>query len=205
MSGWLLPLQKLINDGLQYDLAARQKIENLAGKTLVLQVTEPALAFSVSIESDGFVYCQSGIADPCDARVSGRATDLFAVLRAEDRTAAMMAHAITIEGDTRTFFAIQDVLSHLNVDWEMALGDRIGDLAAHAVADGLRLFSRVARNQFESVSRTGRNFLREESGWLVQQSLWHDHVQSIARLRQDTERFQARLQRLRARLPERSA
>lgn len=200
MTGWLLPLQKLINDGLRYDLQASDKIAGLAGKTLVLQVSEPTLAFSVTIETDGFVFCEQGVREPFDARVSGRATDLFAVLRAEDRTAAMMAHSISIEGDTRTFFAIQDILSHLDIDWEMAIGDQIGDLAAHVVADGLRFFGRFARNQFESASRTGRNFLREESRWLVPQSLWQDHVQSISRVRQDTDRLQAKLNRLKARL-----
>ncbi|EAR11404.1 ubiquinone biosynthesis accessory factor UbiJ [Reinekea blandensis] len=200
MTGWLLPLQTLINDGLNYDPQAREKIVALAGKTLVLQVTEPSVSFSVSIEADGFVFCESGTREPFDARVSGRAADLFAVLRAEDRTAAMMAHSISIEGDTRTFFAIQAVMSHLDIDWEMAIGDRIGDLAAHVISDGLRFFSRVARNQFNSAARTGRNFLREESGWLVPQSLWQDHVQELTRVRQDTERLQARLNRLQARV-----
>lgn len=203
MSAWLLPLQKLINDGLRYDPVAQQKITALAGRTLVLEVTEPPVAFSVSIEADGFVFCEAGVAEAYDARVSGRASDLFAVLRAEDRTAAMMAHSITIEGDTRTFFAIQDVLSHLDIDWEMAIGDRIGDLAAHVVADGLRLFTQVARNQLTSLARSSRNFMREESGWLVPQSYWEDHVQSVSRLRQDSDRLQARLKRLKAQLAER--
>jgi len=60
MSEWLWPLQKLINDGLEYDLASKDKVGQLAGKTLVLETREPSIAISVTIEFDGFVFLESG-------------------------------------------------------------------------------------------------------------------------------------------------
>jgi ubiquinone biosynthesis protein UbiJ len=200
MSSVLLPLQKLVNDALNYDLLAQQKLKKLAAKTLVLQVSEPTLTLSLTIESDGFVFVESQKPEQYDALVAGKASDLFAVMRAEDRTAAMMEHAITIEGDTRTFFAVQEVMSHLDVDWEMALADKVGDLAAHVIADGVRFFASVAKNHFESFSRTSRNFLREESGWLVPDSLWTEHRQLVTKARQDTERLAMKIQRFEQRL-----
>ena len=200
MSEWLFPLQKLVNDALVYDLGAQQKLQALAGKTFVLKITEPRLAFSLTIESDGFVFIESGEIAPCDALVSGKAADLFAVLRAEDRTAAMMAHEINIAGDTRTFFALQEIMAHLNIDWEMALGDKIGDLAAHLVADGLRFFGQVAKNHLQSWQRTSRNFLREESGWLVPTSLWRQHKQQLQDARNSVDRLAARTRRLQLQL-----
>ncbi|MDX1342748.1 MAG: SCP2 sterol-binding domain-containing protein [Reinekea sp.] len=196
MSEWLMPLQTLINDALRYDLAAEQKLSALAGKTLVLAVSEPALTMSMTIEANGFVFLQSGTVDAFDARVSGKAKDLFAVMRAQDRTAAMMAHEIHIQGDTRTFFSIQDVLAQLDIDWEMALADKIGDLAAHVVADGLRFFGSIAKNHLASFSRTSRNFLREESGWFVQSSVWRTHTQAVQTARQDVDRIAAKIRRL---------
>ncbi len=196
MSEWLLPLQKLVNDALQYDLSAEGKLAALSGKTLVLEVTEPAVSISVTIEADGFIFLQSGKVEPFDALVSGKSTDLFAVMRAQDRTAAMMTHQINIQGDTRTFFAIQDVLSHLDIDWELAIGDKIGDLAAHVVADGLRFFARMAKNHAESFSRTSRNFIREESNLVVPASLWQIHVQAVQTVRQDIDRVAAKIHRL---------
>lgn len=200
MNEWLLPLQTLVNGALQYDLGAQEKLQALAGKTFVLKVTEPDLALSLTIESDGFVFIEPGEVTSFDARVSGKAVDLFAVMRAEDRTAAMMAHEINIAGDTRTFFALQEVMSHLDIDWEMALGDRIGDLAAHAVADGLRFFGQFAKNQLKSFQRTSRNFLREESQWLVPDSLWRFHKQQVQSVRDDTDRLMARARRLNAQI-----
>ncbi|MEJ2044690.1 MAG: SCP2 sterol-binding domain-containing protein [Reinekea sp.] len=205
MSEWLFPLQKLINDALKYDLGAQTKLQALAGKTFVLKVTEPKMALSLNIESDGFVFVQPGEVTPCDALVSGKAKDLFAVLRAEDRTAAMMAHEINISGDTRTFFALQEVMAHLDIDWEMALGDKIGDLAAHVVADGIRFFGEITKNQFKSFQRTSRNFLREESGWLVPDSLWRAHRQQIQAVRQDVDRLGARLRKLQIQIEARKA
>ena len=205
MSEWLWPLQKLVNDALRYDLTASDKLTALTGKTLVLNVTEPNMSISLTVEHDGFVFLQSGMIEPFDAQVSGRATDLFAVLRSEDRTAAMMAHEINIQGDTRTFFAIQEVMSHLDVDWEMALADKMGDLTAHVVADGLRFFGQMARNHFDSFQRTSRNFLREESGLFVQDSLWQLHTQNVARVKQDAERIAAKLKKIEQQLNARDA
>ena len=196
MSEWLMPLQKLVNDALQYDLSAEQKLATLAGKTLVLEVSEPSLTISLTIEANGFVFIQAEKVEPYDALVSGKATDLFTVMRAKDRTAAMMAHEIRIEGDTRTFFAIQDVLSQLDIDWGMALADKVGDIAAHVLADGLRFFGKIATNHAASFRRTSRNFLREESGWFVQDSIWRVHTQTVQKARQDVERLAAKIRRL---------
>lgn len=200
MNEWLLPLQTLINDALRYDLGAQSKLATLQGKTLVLSVSEPNVAFSLTFEAGGFVFLQSDVVEPFDAKVSGKATDMFAVLRAEDRTAAMMAHDINIQGDTRTFFAIQELMSHLDIDWEMALGDRVGDIVAHAIADGLRFFGEMAKNHLTSVERTSRNFFREESGWFVQSDVWQSHQYDIQRVRQDVERIAAKTKRLEQRI-----
>ena len=71
MSEWLWPVQKLVNDALTYDPIAQQKMVALAGKSLVLVVTEPKVAISVSIEANGFVFFQNGQIESYDARVAG--------------------------------------------------------------------------------------------------------------------------------------
>jgi len=205
MSEWLLPLQFLVNDALKYDLTAADKLSALAGKTLELSIVEPSLTISITIESDGFVLIQQGGLEQFDAQVSGKARDLFAVLQAEDRTAAMMEHQINIQGDTRTFFAIQEVMSHLDIDWEMALADKIGDLPAHFVADALKAAGKFAKNQFKSASRTSRNFLREESNWLVPDSLWDAHRKAIQTTRHDADRINAKIKQLGQRIAAKEA
>lgn len=205
MSEWLWPVQKLVNDALTYDLSASEKLQALAGKTLVLQVSEPAAAISVTVESNGFIFLQTGALTPCDAQVAGKAKNLFAVFRAEDRTAAMMEHEIQIQGDTRTFFAIQDVMSHLDVDWEMAIADKIGDLAAHSVAQGLRFFGQMAKNHFDSFQRTSKNYFREESQLFVPDSLWQSHSAAVNKVKQDADRIAAKLRRLEQQINARNA
>ena len=208
MSLRIWPLQRLVNQALQYDPVARQRLAVLDGKRLVLAMREPSLTLSLVIEAPAGadstqVLISLDDMDECDARVSGRASDLLAVLQASDRTAAMMAHQIDIQGDTRTFFSLQEVLSGLDVDWEMALADRLGDLPAHWLADGLRLAGQMARNHGESLQRTLRNYGREESGLFVPASLWRHHTESVYQLRLAADRLQARVQRLQQRMTER--
>lgn len=209
MSLRVWPLQRLVNQALQYDPVARQRLAALDGKRLVLSMREPSLTLSLIIEAPAGadstqVLISLDDMDECDARVSGRASDLLAVLQASDRTAAMMAHQIDIQGDTRTFFSLQEVLSGLDIDWEMALADRLGDLPAHWLADGLRLAGQMVRNHGESLQRTLNNFGREESGLFVPASLWRQHTESVYQARLATDRLQARVQRLQQRMADRS-
>lgn len=205
MSMLTMPLQGLVNRALEYDPVARRKLTGLAGKSLLLEMSEPSLTVALEIEAgsgedDAGILVAFSRPDEFSARVSGRATDLLAVLQAKDRTRAMMAHQIDIQGDTRTFFTLQEILSGLDIDWEMALGDRLGDLPAHLVADGLRFFGGMMRSQVRSLDRTARNFLREESGWMVPASLWREHSQQVHETRLATDRLAARVDRLRRRL-----
>ncbi|HET8904322.1 MAG TPA: SCP2 sterol-binding domain-containing protein [Saccharospirillum sp.] len=202
MSLWLWPLQRLINDALRYDAQAQRRLARLAGHSIVLAMREPDITLVLFIDAGSEPdTAQITLAtDPpvnADARVSGKARDLFSVLRAEDRAQAMMAHQIDIQGDTRTFFTLQEVMSTLDIDWEMALGDRLGDLPAHVLADGLRFFGGMAKAQGRSLDRTVRHFLREESQWLVPVSLWHEHTQAVHQARLATDRLGARIARLR--------
>lgn len=209
MSLLALPLQQLINEALAYDLSARQRLADLAGESLVLAMREPSLTLALMIEADhadeqappsAHINVAFIEPDAVTARVSGRASDLLAVLRASDRTQAMMTHQIDIQGDTRTFFTLQSILADLDIDWELALGDRLGDLPAHWLAEGLRGLTGWAQVQGRSVERTLRNYVREESGALVPQSLWQSHRQAVHDTRLATDRLAARLQRLSKRL-----
>lgn len=210
MSLLALPLQRLINQALQYDPSARRRLADLAGQSLVLAMREPTLTLALTIRADDesadvdvkSAHIEVAFSEPeaANARVSGRATDLLAVLRATDRTQAMMAHQIDIQGDTRTFFRLQSILAELDIDWEMALGDRLGDLPAHWLAEGLRSFAGWARVQGESAERTLNNYLREESDVLVPNSLWQAHSEQLHSTRLAADRLAARLERLRKRL-----
>lgn len=200
MSLLALPIQRLINEALRYDASAQRRLAELAGQSLVLVTREPNLTIALSIEAGGDIQVAFSEPETVNARVSGRATDLFAVMRASDRTQAMMAHQIDIQGDTRTFFTVQSILSELDIDWELALGDKVGDLPAHWLAEGLRGLAGWAQVQGQSTERTLRNYLREESGALVPNSLWQAHSQTVHDTRLATDRLAARLERLSKRL-----
>jgi len=210
MSLLALPLQRLINEALQYDPSARRRLVDLAGQRLVLEMREPALKVALAIEADAeasnaeaqTAHIEVAFTEPesVNARVSGRATDLFEVLRSTDRTQAMMAHQIDIQGDTRTFFTLQSILAELDIDWELALGDRLGDLPAHWLAEGLRSFAGWARVQGQSAERTLSNYLREESDALVPNTLWQAHSEAVHNTRLAADRLAARLERLSKRL-----
>ena len=198
MSLWLRPAQLLVNQTLEYDPSAQRKLADLSGRTLMVKVTEPSVTVVVTIESGGFVLLSDVPVEQADAQIGGTAKALMAVMGAKDRTAAMMENQITIQGDTRTFFALQSILAELDIDWEMALADRLGDVPAHFLADGLKFAVGMAKQQWFSFKQTQRNYWREEADVLVPSSLWAPHRKALREAQLQTDRLSARLAALEA-------
>ena len=139
MSEWLWPVQKLVNDALEYDLNASEKLQALAGKTLVLEVSEPSAAISVTVESNGFIFLQTGSVSPCDAQVAGKAKDLFNLFFYVDDVIESEANLEALT--TPTFFApnVSMFNQRLGKGDDAVMLSTVGSYGNHAHANGISI------------------------------------------------------------------
>lgn len=193
-------LERAANRALQYAPITRMRLVGLKGQSFALELQRPHIPLLIQVDRR-HVRFQSRWEQTADVTVRG---PFFAVLRqlaAEDQTpAGLMRNGIEIEGDQELAQRFMTLLKELDLDLESILGDLIGDLAAHSISE-------VARTGFGWLKRAagaaldqGRQLMQEDNNLIVSRAEFSHFQKRIEALTEDTERLQARTQRLQRQL-----
>ena len=114
--------------------------------------------------------------------------------------AALINGNIRISGDTAPLLALRKILADLDIDWEQPLADSFGDVAAHQIGTGLRAGHRWLNATRQNLHRQFEEFLVEESNLVPHPCQADDFYQQIDDVKARSERLEAKLRRLQARL-----
>lgn len=190
-------LERVANRALDYAPLTRMQLHKLAGKSLGIELRRPHFPLLVSVTRKGLLF-QSHWEGGADVTLRGPAIALLRQLREGNNTpASLMRHGIELEGDqalARQFIA---VLRDLDIDLESALGDLIGDLAAHQAVEAARSGLDWLGRAGKTLLQQSRHLLAEERKVVVTTHQFEDFRSRVEQLREDTDRLEARLQRLR--------
>ncbi|TGG93267.1 hypothetical protein E4656_09420 [Natronospirillum operosum] len=177
-----------LNRALDYAPAARARLQILGPQCWRLHLED--LGWSLDVQSDGQRLRLDHPDDSVpDAEVRGASRDFLALLRSDDRTAALASLPIRVEGSTRSFMQLQGLAEDLDIDWEAWLGDHIGDLPAHHLARIGRQAGSAVHGGLSGLQRATERYLIRELGWLVTRS-------EANQLRDDAQALRRRLDRL---------
>lgn len=180
-----------INQLLQREAWAREKLLPFAGKCARLAV--PPAAFTLSVQADGHVKGADGAAP--DVTITVAAGSLPEVLR--DPAGAISRAEVT--GDSEFAGAISYLFTHLRWDFEEDLSKLVGDVAAHRIAGFGREAAQVPGRVAESVSRSITAYLQEERGTVPSADEVKAFNSAVDVLRDDVARVEKRLDRLQPR------
>ncbi len=186
-------LEQGLNRLLEMDAETAARLEELAGRVIAVEVTSTPVAFRLVPEAGALRLHADGPREP-DVTIRGRPLELLRHM------AARGGGHIEIAGDVEVAQRLQQILSRLEPDWEEALSQWVGDLAARKVcrgADALRAFGREVR---QSLSFSASEYLRYERRVLVDRPAADRFVHDVDDLRDDAERLRARVQLLDRRL-----
>ncbi len=117
---------------------------------------------------------------------------LFSALRHD----AGLPKGLRIDGDAETGQLFQKLLARLDIDWEEKLSRFIGDTAAFRVAKMFREFRDWSKTGAEKFGENIKEYLQEETGDLPRRREVTEFLAAVDTLRNDTDRLDARLQRL---------
>lgn len=193
-------LERVANRALDYAPVTRLQLRKLAGKSLAIELQRPHFPLLVSVTRKGVVF-YSHWDGGADVTLRGPAVALLRQLREDNPTpASLMCHGIELEGDQALARQFINLLRDLDIDLESALGDLIGDVAAHQAVQvarsGLDWLGRVGK----SLLQQSRQLLAEERKVVVSTHQFDEFRSQVEQLREDTDRLEARLQLLRERL-----
>ena len=188
-------LEKLVNAAVAYDTRTAQLLEELNDITIALNISPPEWCYCISVH-DGYITIKSGASEEASVTLNGSII-AFAGILTQDRNAITLAGSgVTVAGDTLVLKRVETIFQKLDVDWEAALSDLVGDIPAHFVASSLSALSRTAEDNRRRILAGGVEFVQEE--WKIVPAMpeFENFSRNIRKLSIDVDRMTSRIDNL---------
>ena len=186
-------LESAVNRVLALDEDTPARLQRLDGRMLRLDLdgvgitlffTFSATVVHVSIDSD----------DEPDTVISGSPFALFSMAVPDgDGSWQGPDSRVNISGDATLARDLERLFSRLDPDWESTLSRLFGDVWGHQVAAGIRSGSEQAKEAAGNAAELVSEFLKRESGPLVQSAEIKKFADAVDETRDAVERLEARI------------
>ena len=189
-------LAELLNRNIADSRKAQALCRQLDGRVVSLTVEGTPLAFFFRAEG-GRVSLAPNHDGAADASLSGTPVALLALAgpRAEG---ALRGGGVRIEGDAEVAQKFRELLEQARPDFEEELARVIGDVGARRIANVARDLFGWGRKAAGSFAGSVVEYLQEEGRDVPTRVEVDEFLEGVDRLRDDTERLEARLARLEA-------
>ena len=214
-NAWLpVPLRRLagraletaLNHTLSLDPDTQQKLAVLNGRRVLLQLRGPELALAVNV-ADGRLKVgppDEGKAGASALRVAATPGSLLAMaLRRGDEGVA--PGKVEIAGDADLARRLEKLATQFAPDFEEAFARSFGDVLGVLIARAVRKALAHAKDTASHLTEDGAAWLRDESRLALAPGEAEAFLDGVDALRERGERLEARIARLQARLPGKSA
>lgn len=128
-------IETAVQTALRYDPGSRYALARLEGQVLSVDLTAPRCMLYLIPTAEG-VAVQGYFDGPVTTRLTGSAPALAALLRSSRVNLA--DSGAEVFGSTALLIELQKIAQHLDVDWEEALSQVLGDVAGHETAQVIR-------------------------------------------------------------------
>ena len=188
----LKPFEFVLNTALSQDLETKTKLEQFEDRCIAINISD----FNKTINA---LVMQQKIQLSIDAELSADLTisgKALTLAKLGSDPESLFSADIDIRGDVQFAKQLRDLLEGFDFDWEAQLAKVTGDTLSYPIAHGIRQITRWARNTHNSLQENTAEYLKEEIRILPDKSQITDYMSDIDILRADSDRLEARIQRL---------
>ena len=190
-------LETAFNNYLALDPEAPEKLTAFDGKVICIDIRGPNKRIYLLINGSKISVLNQHDAEP-DATIIGSPAALFKLGVQRDSAPLFFSGEVEIRGDTRLGRQFKSLLADMEIDWEEHLSRLIGDIAAHRVAGLFNELKEWSESAADNFADDVGEYLQEESRDVVSGAEMGMFYQQVDKLRDDTERLKARIDRLSA-------
>lgn len=195
----LLAIETAINKALALDPATSERLGKLAGNSYAIDCTELKLSVFILLLNDR-LELRGNYDDAVTTSLSGPISAYLELFKAEDKASALINSELKLKGSTQAVMDLQQALSQLDLDWEAQISKLIGDVPSHFLGQGARRLGEFARQSKSSFLRHLEEFILEEGRLSPSHAEADPFFNDIVKLKQDSERLEARIGRLKQQL-----
>jgi ubiquinone biosynthesis protein UbiJ len=108
-------------------------------------------------------------------------------------TSSFAGSGVQLSGDLETLHKLHKILSQLNIDWEGALADIIGDVPAHMIGSALRKSAEIAQQNKQRVTTALTEVAQEELQIVPSRNGFEQFKKEVRGMASDTDRLMAKV------------
>ena len=195
-AGALSGLELAINSALKYDPATMQELSTLEGQVLLVDCTSPAIRIAIQI-SQQQITLHSGWEDEAAITLQGSLIALAKMAANASDTSSFAGTGVQLSGNLETLHKLHKILSQLDINWEGALADIIGDIPAYMVGSALRKSADIAKQNKQRVTSALTEVAQEEIQIVPSRNGFEQFKKEVREMASDTDRLMARANLLR--------
>ncbi len=195
-------LEEIVNRVLRLDPQTLARLGELQGKVIGLRLS-PSAARATMPAPELFCHpSEAGLRITArydgkpDVMISGNVPLFAKIVLDVTYPETLGSGELQISGDIELGQSFKKILDQIEIDWEEQSSHYLGDILAHKLAGVVRGVHRWQKQARETLIRDAVEYFQEERRDLPQKSEVDGFLQAVDDLRADTERLQARLQRL---------
>ncbi len=187
----------IINEALKYDPGTRQKLTNLEDKKLKLNCSQPDFVAYINIV-DGKVSIQNMSETYSDVEINGKFLDLIGlILNGEN---SVTGSGVSVSGKIGVLQEFRDAFSHLDIDWEDAISEKLGPVIGHNIANIIRFKTNQVRSITAHSLKHLPDILTEELQLLPTNIELETLNNSIDQIKSDANRVLAKVQQIKQKI-----
>ena len=192
--------QEMLNSALDLDPATRLQLNQLTGRSLLVNVLYPHISILVFLDDNKVRLTPAEDATDYPATATVTATSFDLIKQALQRDLAISQSGLQLAGDVFFLQQLQHIAQQLDIDWEQGLSSVVGDVAAQQIGQGVRSLWSFAKKPAAVFLQNSGEYLREEAQLLPTRWQVEDFIEEVQELRTDIDRLEARIALFKQRL-----
>lgn len=189
------PLEATLNHYLSLDEEVDVLLAPLAGKVIAVELLPAHETLYFCPTTDNIQLLEQST-QKTDVRICGTLSSLGLMGFSATPMRSIFSGEVSIEGDTQTAHAFQQLFAKLNIDLEAKLAQFTGAAVAHEIGDALRNTASWTKTSVATFKRNSEEFLQEETRDLPAIAEANIFYQQVDAIRSDFDRLAARVAQL---------
>lgn len=191
--------QELLNRLVQEDRETLAAIRELAGKIVIIEVVGPELRICLQFNDQGITLMREFDGKP-HVTIRARPATFMGLFLNRNGKVTKTTPDMDISGDVVLAQDFQNILKHIDIDWEEHLSHWTGDTAAHKLGRVFRHARVYLQEARHTIGMDISEYLRYEKNMLPDRDEVEEFIAAVDSLRNDAERIKQRIARLRGRI-----
>ena len=191
-------LEEVFQRLLKYAPAAQVALNEFDDQCLQLEIIELQLTAYFEFDA-GEVKVRFQREEPATTVLRGSLINLLLLLFSDslfEPSTNLSGTGVTLEGNPQLLVRLKNLARQSDFDWEAPICEAFGDLLGPLIAQGLKTVSHKMHTASQMCPMYIAEYLTEELQAVVSRHELEDFYQSVDQLRADTDRLEARINKL---------